>query len=960
MANTLVNKDERDRAIKGVSDDESDDIHLDGEPAEVEETDDGGAIVTLEEDDAPTAQNTEHLDNLAEKLDRMYLDALGRDLCEVIQTDREARKRRDEQQELGIKRTGLGDDAPGGADFEGASKVVHPLLVEASIDFAAREMKELFPPGGPVKSAIYGNETDEKVVLAARKTQFMNWQATQQIPEYASELESLLSQLPLGGSQYMKWWYSEKFKRPKCEFVPIDRVFLPSAAVDFYTAERVTHLQAVTRQEFDQRIASGLYADLDVVITPAFEPDGTKSDAATAKVEGNTGDPMNLDGVREVYEVYTWLEVDDDDKTKGDLAPYIVTVDKESEQVVGMYRNWSEKDDTFQKLDWMVEYKLLPWRGAYGIGLYHLIGGLSGAATGALRALLDSAHINNSQALIKLKAGKGNGQTIVANPGEVAEIEQVPGVDDIRKTIMPMPYNQPSPVLFQLLGWLTDAGKGVLGTSEEKLDNIGDRTPVGTTMMMVEQGSQTYSSVHARMHRAQAKSLEILHRINRDYLDDKMVVAELGDLEIRRKDFAKNLDVVPVSDPNIFSEAQRFAQMQGLQQLVAMFPMLHWDFDKIARRMLARMRIENAQEILPEQQKPVNMNPVAENIAAQHGKPLIALPPQNHLAHIFAHLEYATSPVFANPILGAKMMPIIAEHVAQHIAFLYSETMDKVTHFSEDAEKTPTVQMEDRMAMANTQVLSWLQAKLQKPMEMLQQVQQFAQQFAPKPQPDPMSQAQLQVGMAEVQRKTQYDQQLLQQKAQELQNKQQEIQTKAQVDLVKNQQDNDQKAETNLLMNQGDNETKQWIAALEMQNANLMAEMQGRLDTMQSEFERQHALTLTGIQGQIQMLLGAQNGQQQALQAQIANQNQLAQQATQQHHEVGMAGVTGAQQVQQSMIDHAQQLQQQDVTHQQALEQQGVQHEQSLEAQQAAHGQTLEQQAQAAKLAPKPQPSKGK
>lgn len=918
---TLQNKDERDRFIKGIPDEPQEQPEDDGKQIEdVQEDEDGGATVTFEEDEAEETSG-EFMDNLAEELDSQELQSIGAQLIDDINRDKEARKPRDEQQAEGIKRTGLGEDAPGGAAFDGASKVAHPLLTKAAVDFAARAMKELFPPSGPVKSAIYGNETEEKVVLAQKKARFMNWQATKQIPEYASELEVLLTQLPFGGSEYEKWRYDDRLDRPVKEFVPVDHVILPYHCTDFYSSPRVAHMQTVSRQEWDRRVASGLYADVDGITESAIIPDGTASDAASAKIEGVVQDPYNEDGLRLIYEVYIYLEIDGDKHAKGELAPYIITVDDATEKVCAIYRNWREEDGKRQKLDWMVEWKLLPWRGAYGIGLFHLIGGISSALTGSLRALLDSAHINNSPSLVKLKGGKTNGQSISVDPGSVAEIDAVAGVDDIRKTIMAMPYNAPSPVLFQLMDWLTQQGEGVLGTSEEKLDQVGDRTPVGTTQMLVEQGSQTYSSVHARLHRAQAKSLEILHRINGDFLDDKMVVEELDGLEIRRKDFKRSMDVVPVSDPNIFSDAQRFAQMQGVQQLIAMFPMLPWNMDAIARRMLTRMRIENIGELLPEQKKPQNLNPVAENIAAQHGTELLALPTQNHMAHIFAHLTFAVNPIFSTPSIGGKMMPIILEHVSQHMAFWYSEAMEHATNFNVEADNTPTVQIEQKLASANVQVLQQITTQMQQPIgqgkpsvfQMLQQVQQLAQQLAPKPPTDPAVEATMQVGMAEVNRKAQADQAELALKKQHLLSIQPQGQLlDAQINLIKNQQDNDQKAQTNLTMNQGDNETKQYIAAMQMNMQNMMQMFQQRMDAMQAQWTQQHEKNMAVINGQIQGALGQQQGAQQQVQ-----------QVQDQQHEASM---------QQNDQQHA------------------------AEMQQAQHQQQLEQQAQAAKLAPPPTP----
>ena len=282
------------------------------------------------------------------------------------------------------------------------------------------------------------------------------------------------------------------------EFVPIDNILLPFASVNFYTAQRVTEMQDITEWEFKQRIDRGLYRDISF-IRATMEPEETHSEKATNKVEGKKYQD-NEDGLRRVYHIYTYLELEEDNRTKGESAPYVLMIDQLDNEILGLYRNWEEGDETFTKLDWLIEFKFIPWRGAYAIGLPHLIGGLSAALTGALRALLDTAHINNSATMLKLKGAKISGQSQQIEVTQVTEIEGAPGVDDERKIAMPMPFNQPSPVLFQLLGWLDNAAKGVVSTSEEKIKDVNANAPVGTTQALIEQGAKVFSAIHARLH----------------------------------------------------------------------------------------------------------------------------------------------------------------------------------------------------------------------------------------------------------------------------------------------------------------------------------------------------------------------------------------------------------------------------------------------------------------------------
>jgi hypothetical protein len=397
----------------------------------LEELPDGSVRVRL--DTFGPMESKDFYENLAdgEVLSLYEQGALALRHIELAEKDKEARKQRDRQYEEGIKRTGLGNDAPGGANFQGASKVVHPVMAEACVDFASRAIKELFPPDGPTRTKILGDIDEQKVAIAERKRDYMNWQLTEQIEEFVDEQEQMLTQLPLGGSQYLKIWYDEKKKRPCAQFLPIDNVLLPFATANFYTSPRVTEVDDISEWEFKARIRSGIYRDTSYV-RATMDPEPTGPQKATDKIEGRSPND-NEDGLRRVYHVYTWLELKNDPYSKGESAPYILMIDEIETEVLGLYRNWEDGEETMAKLDWIVEFKFIPWRGAYAVGLPHLIGGLSAALTGALRALLDSAHINNAATLLKLKGAKVSGQSQQVEVTQVAEIEAAPGVDDVRK-----------------------------------------------------------------------------------------------------------------------------------------------------------------------------------------------------------------------------------------------------------------------------------------------------------------------------------------------------------------------------------------------------------------------------------------------------------------------------------------------------------------------------------------------
>jgi hypothetical protein len=759
----------------------------------VEELEDGSAIVNLEEYKGPS-EDEDFYSNLAETVNLYDLEKISMRYLDLIKKDKEAREKRDKQYEEGIRRTGLGDDAPGGAMFFGASKVVHPVMAEACVDFAASAIKELFPPDGPTRTKILGESTPEKQDIAERKRDYMNWQLTEQIEEFKDETEQLLTQLPLGGSQFMKMWYDEKKKRPCAEFVPIDNILLPFASANFYTAQRVTEVQDITEWELKQRMDRGLYRDISF-IRATMEPTETHSEKASNKIEGRKYQDSE-DGLRRVYHIYTYLDLEEDKRTKGETAPYVLMIDELDNEVLGLYRNWEEGDETFTKLDWLIEFKFIPWRGAYAIGLPHLIGGLSAALTGALRALLDTAHINNSATMLKLKGAKISGQSQQIEVTQVTEIEGAPGVDDVRKIAMPMPFNQPSPVLFQLLGWLDNAAKGVVSTSEEKIKDVNANAPVGTTQALIEQGAKVFSSIHSRLHDSQKRVLMVLGRINRWYLDEQKRGDLVVDLPITREDFKRNSDIVPVSDPHIFSETQRMAQNQAVLQLMQTYPQA-FDVNAVLQRVLKQMKVPGVNELMPNAPKAVEQDSANENAAMALGKPAFAYPRQDHLAHIQAHLNFALDPnLGSNNLIAPKFIPQVLEHIKQHMMLWYTSQMQGYVTANpnltlEKYEDSKFAKEIDKiMAVASDHVKLDTQQVFAQVTPSLQQLGQVMAQFAPQPQVDPADQALLQASLAETQRRTARDQGDLQIAQQKLQNDMTQDEKDRQVKIAMNAENN--------------------------------------------------------------------------------------------------------------------------------------------------------------------------
>lgn len=844
--------------------DEMNPLTLGETPEEFIENDDGSVEILLS--DEPEELEQGFYDNLAETLPEGVMTRMAGELVDLIEKDREARKDRDKQYEEGIRRTGLGDDAPGGASFDGASKVVHPVMAEATVDFAAAAIKELFPPSGPVRSEFVGDLDHEQLARGVRKTQYMNWQLTKQIPEYYDEMEQLLSQLPLGGSQFLKVRYDDVLARPVVDFVPIDEIILPFSATNFYTAPRATHRQMITQATFEQRVESGFYRDADLFAI-STTPDQTATESANAKVEGVEDNAYNEDGLRAILEVYTWREIEGDDEA-GETAPYVIHIDEYSEKVLAIYRNWQDDDELREKLDWVVEFKFIPWRGAYAIGLPHLIGGLSAALTGALRALLDSAHINNAASMLKLKSGRVVGQNTKVEITQVTDIEAPANVDDIRKVAMPMPFNPPSTVLFQMLGFLTEAAKGVISTAEEKISDAGNQMPVGTAMALIEQGSKVFSSIHARLHRSQAKVLSILHRLNSQRVNTDEQVKKLGKVLATVDDFQGSLDVIPASDPNIFSETQRYAQIQALLQM-SQDSRVQWNMVNIYKRMLHLMHVQNMNDLLEIPDDPFTGSAMEENDLSMQNKPIEADIAQDHMEHIQTHLIYASAPwIVDNPMIDPKAVAALLQHVNSHMLMHYKISLDAI----QQQGTLMGIPVEAGLAPLQQNIVQ-LQQIFTPVMQTIGQLQQKLQKRTPPPPMPPEVQASIQVAEMEIKRKTAQDQAAQQADSQNLQLKQQAETAKLQlaqattqfeqnlrqqevsfsmymdqqseaarvraeemshkIELIKNDQDNHQKQMTELLKNRDDNQTKLLIEQIKGQ----MASEASALDAVNSTLD---------------------------------------------------------------------------------------------------------------------------
>lgn len=785
---------EEDAATDVATDAQEESVGVTPDDSDTKELDDGGALIRIA-DEKSEREAAEFYVNLAEDMSESDLNSISTKLLDLIEKDKEARKKRDEQYEEGIRRTGLAHDAPGGASFDGASKVVHPLMIEVSIDFAARSIKELWPAQGPVKDKVIGEPSAKKDAKAKRKTRYMNWQLTEKMPSVRYEIEQILTQVPLGGAAYSKLWYDPRRKKPVHEPVWIDSILLPWAATDYYSSDRKTHVQDINQYTFADRIRSGMYRDIDSIAI-VTDPDQTRAAKANDKVEGKSQTSYNEDGVRRVFEIavqYVIADdargVDDPEDTEAGPAPYLISIDESTRSVLSIYRNWDENDENEEELVHIIEWPFLPWRGAMPIGTPQVLGGIAAASTGALRALLDSAHINNFPGGVRLKSGPMGGQSIRVEAGQTSEIDGGIMQDDVRKTYMPVPVNPTSPVLFELLGYLVDAGKEIVKTTlDEANDNAN--VPVGTTMARIEQGMVVFSAIHSRLHNSMGKLLKVLHRLNATYLSDDQVVKETGEKMTFKADFDAPDDVVPVSDPEIFSELQRVAQVQTVAQRAQLFPALY-DQRQVEESILEMMKIKNPTKYLKPKPEPKPLNAVNENIAVSLGQPIVAFPDQDHLGHIQEHLTFLEDPMFgANPLIAPQAIPGILQNVKEHMLFWYGTEIHRVASQAAGQDISLFMQIKDAelqtkfdgmLAAAGSVVHKSAQTMFQQVPDVIRKAQAMLQQFQP-PQPmDPSQvaqqkvqadsqakQADTQVKQQAQQAKTQADAQALQLEAQKL------------------------------------------------------------------------------------------------------------------------------------------------------------------------------------------------
>ena len=615
--------------------------------------------------------------NLAEEIDARELARKGQELIGFYENDEAARSEWKERYKAGLKTL----DPDGGLDegederaTRGLSIVVHPLIAEAATQFNAKAIAELYPSGGPVKTVIIG-DPDEKIEDQGRRVrEFMNYQITQEMESYFPELDQMLFHLPLVGQTFKKVWWNVNLDRQCSDFVKAEDFCVAPETKDLYTSPRYTHIIRMPKNEYNRYVQNGYYLQTEYAGSDGVQ----SSDDVSGEIEGvdEYGDDSQDDVMTllemHVYDLYDGIdgeEMDEDDENDNAVAfPYVITIDYNNQKVVSVRRNWREDDELKKRRDWFVSYKFLPGLGFYGFGLYHMIGGLGKAATGSLRALLDSAAFANMQGGFKLR-GRVQGGDMQISPGEFVDLDST--VDDVNKAIMPLPFKEPSGSLFNLLGFMVDAGQRFASTADLNVGDVNPNAPVGSTVALIEQGSKAFSAIHKRLHYSQGQEFKMLAALNAENLPEEFTFAIAGAAEtIYAADFDEKIDIVPVSDPNIFSTAQRISQAQAVLQMAQSAPQLH-DLYQAYKRMYEAIRIPNIDEILKKPEEAPQMDPIDENMSVMYGKPIRAFLEQDHEAHIAVHMQFMQDPSLAGNPGAASMQPVLIAHIAEHIALLY-------------------------------------------------------------------------------------------------------------------------------------------------------------------------------------------------------------------------------------------------------------------------------------------------
>jgi hypothetical protein len=766
-----------EKALYAAPEGEDDDL-VEGSELEIEivnpemvTLDDGSVEITI----IPGGDETDLLGfdaNLAEALDEGMLTELATDLIGMVEADEESRKEWADTYVKGLEILGFKQEERS-TPWEGACGVNSTVLAEAAIRFQAETMSETFPASGPVRVKVLGKETKEKLEAAERVKADMNYQLTETMVEYRPEHERMLYSLGLAGSAFKKVYYDPTIDRQVAIYIPAEDVIVPYGASNIESAERVTHVMRKTKNEVRKLQAAGFYIDVEL-----GEPSPFHTDIEEKKAEEG-GYSITDDDRYSIYEIHADLlieGIDDED----DLAkPYVVTIERGTSEILSIRRNWNEEDELMLKRQHFVHYVYVPGFGFYGLGLIHIVGGYARAGTSLIRQLVDAGTLANLPGGLKSRGLRIKGDDSPISPGEWKDVDVPSGV--IRDNIMPLPYKEPSQTLLQLLNQITTEGRRLGAISDMNISDMSANAPVGTTLALLERTLKPMAAVQARVHYAMKLEFKMLKAIMAEEAPTEYEYQpSRGEVSARQSDYAL-VDVIPVSDPNSSTMAQRVVQYQAVLQMSQQAPQIY-NLPQLHRQMIEVLGVKNADKLVPTEDDARPTDPVSENMNVLTGTPVKAFLIQDHEAHIVTHQSFMKDPMIAGAIgqnpQAQQMMAALNAHIAEHLGFRYrAQLQEKLGVELPPPNAELPEDIEVHLASLIAEGAKQLTA---------QHEQEAAQQAAQQQQQDPvfqMQQAELQVKQQEVQRKAQKDQADMQIKQGELQRKMQKDQTDASIDM---------------------------------------------------------------------------------------------------------------------------------------------------------------------------------
>jgi hypothetical protein len=630
---------------------------------EISPEEDGGVTIDFEPADQRGASDDFYV-NLAEEMPERELGRIAGELLGEFDANKAGRQDWEDAYANGLELLGFNYEERT-QPFRGASGVTHPLLAEAATQFQAQAFNELLPSSGPVRTAIMGSETREKQAQAQRVRHFMNFYITNVMEDYTPDMDQMLFYLPLAGSTFKKVYYDETLGRAVSKFIPAENLIVPYETADLDTCPNITQVVRMSLNDLRKKQVAGFYLDIPVIPAQAeMDSVGDEID----RIDGTSATQIDYDcTILECHvdlDLEGYEEVDDDGEPTGIKVPYVVTISQDNGQVLAIRRNYREDDGLKRKIQYFVHYKFLPGFGFYGLGLIHTIGGLSRTATAALRQLIDAGTLSNLPAGFKARGLRIRDDDDPLQPGEFRDVDAPGGA--IRDSLMPLPFKGPDPTLFNLLGFVVQAGQRFATITDMKVGDGNQQAAVGTTIAMLEQGSRVMSAVHKRLHNAMRVEFKILARVMSESLPQEYPYSVEGaDATVMRSDFDDRVDIIPVSDPNVFSQAQRIALAQTKLQLAGAAPELH-NMYEVYRDMYDALGVRDVDRIMRRipDDEPTPKDPAQENIDAMDTVPLQAFEGQEHEAHIMAHMVFGSTPMVAGmPAIAMALQKHIMEHV---------------------------------------------------------------------------------------------------------------------------------------------------------------------------------------------------------------------------------------------------------------------------------------------------------